>query len=198
MNNKEYKIIIGYDEYGIYQDYLTGYNMVIAGNKNYEKIEQADFWVEAKRKFEKYEYYPEELTQEEFDKIDHIYNCNNDDYNIYFEIARQTIRATITKKEICGYCQGEWNYIVYDTADEDINPDYIEALYFGKYKELNIIDPEDNELITSLIITDDELWNATRTPEKAKSEFEKLTGYKIGKICEYKEVRTLQECELEF
>lgn len=58
-------------------------------------------------------------------------------------------------KTIRGYCQSDWNEIIYD---EDIKESirYIESMYFGMYSDVRIVEDENNEYWTEII--HDDLW----------------------------------------
>jgi hypothetical protein len=61
---------------------------------------------------------------------------------------------TFKKCTICGYCQRDWNEVIYEVSDEK-NIKNVEAFYFGMIAEVY------TEGI-SAIFTDDDLWNAER------------------------------------
>lgn len=60
-------------------------------------------------------------------------------------------------RTIKGYCQSDWNEIIYDAGIKDSDIRYIESMYFGMYSEVRIVESENSEYWTEII--HDDLWN---------------------------------------
>lgn len=103
-------------------------------------------------------FYHDELNSVQVDKLIEIYdNCSViDDIETLLKAMNVISNGKYDISTICGYCQGDWNYIIYDTSA--INAEtvsYIESLYFGKISECYIENDSDDYWS---VITHDALW----------------------------------------
>lgn len=149
---------------------------VIKGNRDYHEIAEASWYVKAKDIIAdldcNYNYdewsmiYADELTLEQREKINNLYNtCRYTD-----EIMLDVIRVLYPEdkfevRTIRGYCQGEWQEVLYK-ANEEIDMDYFESLYFGKLTDIYSDDG-------GTFVTNDEIWKWERE-DKMESEIRNM------------------------
>ena len=140
-------------------------NIVIHGNRSYNAYENAKWYKEAMLLINEWD---EEFTREDYleftdeqykslkELIENPPRYADDNENIarivnILHPERKIIAATIR-----GYSQSDWQNVLYD-ANAGIDIDWIEAVYFGKIKDVF-----DEESFNSTIITNNALWDAER------------------------------------
>lgn len=141
-------------------------HFVINANRDYTKVEEAKWYkamMDIKNDFdnmwidENDEGFMDELKdiakyhKKDLKTIQEAYKAYDDEVKM---LNALNPGKTFKKCTICGYCQRDWNEVVYEVSDEK-NIKIVEAFYFGMVADVYTND-------CSMIITDDELWKLER------------------------------------
>lgn len=156
-----------YNDNNIWMDYVTEdltEKTVLFGNRDYPNITYASWWKKANeviRDLENYDdramcYYRDELSRKQRKAIIKAYeNCRyTDDTDFIIEIVKILYpEMELETATIRGYCQGDWQEVVY--IKDSIDIDLLEAFYFGQIVDITVNTDEEEYGDT---ITDSELW----------------------------------------
>ena len=166
------------------EDVVDFNHVVIKGNRDYWPHEEAPWWKEAIEYISDmdcygtdddckpdYDYDWGKLTKEQTDAIIKLYDkCQrSDDYRFIMKVIK--VLHPELKIEGCtirGYCQSDWQDVIYETDKVDI--DLLEAVYFGKITDIIV---ENGDDCYGDWITDDELWKAERNEDNLADFFRK-------------------------
>lgn len=141
-------------------------HFVINANREYTKVEEAKWYtdmMDIQGEFDNlYCFHDEDDIQDELKDIARVYNLDYEIIKKAYEVQNDEIKMlnalnpgmTFKKRSICGYCQRDWNEVIYEASDEQYIK-YVEAFYFGMVADVYTDD-------CSMIITDDELWKLKR------------------------------------
>ena len=177
--------------------------IVITGNRDYSETTEAEWWHRAKEiiddldyngtmdididDYEEWDYPLEEYehiaemvnyykyTRESIEAVIKAYDeCEySDDIDFIVKVARIITGKNLVRRQIYGYTQREWQYIVYDQNEFDNDPtEIVEAYYFGKIADVTIDTGEEEY---GDIITHDELWeieNKKNLKEELRKRYE--------------------------
>lgn len=148
---------------------------VITGNRQYKETIEASWWKYAHDLMSDLDmddypgavlryYKPGELTREQRKALVKLYEdcrCVDDIDTMIDALNIIYPEREFVTRTIRGYCQGDWQEIVYDA--KEVNEkivEYLEAWYFGKMTELHLITKGDDCWST---VPDDDLWEWERT-----------------------------------
>lgn len=147
-------------------------HFVINANRDYTEVEEAKWYkdmMDIKNDFdnmwidENDEGFMDELKdiakyyEKDLKTIQEAYKAYDDEVKM---LNALNPGKTFKKRTICGYCQRDWNEVIYEVSDEE-SIKIVEAFYFGM-----VADVYTDEY--SMIITDDELWKAEREGKLAE------------------------------
>lgn len=134
--------------------------IVLAGNHRFYECTEAEWYQKAKEILEmidNYDEFPEDLSEEENEKLKKMYESCKCTDDILVDVIRILYPDdTFLSGIIRGYSQGEWQkYIVKGYIDTEL----LEAMYFGQIADVTVTN-DDEEY--GDIITHDELWRNER------------------------------------
>lgn len=136
---------------------------VIKGNRDYKEIVEASWYKRAMDLIHNFEQEVEkewftDLTETQYNEIKEIIDkCRySDDFATILKVLKVIYpEEKFETATIRGYCQGDWNEVLYKVNGADI--ELLEAYYFGMVAE--VFDETEN---FNAVVTDDALWKAER------------------------------------
>jgi len=178
--------------------------VVMFGNDRERTIENADWWITTKSLIEDLEYHDGDIedldgcySEEQLKKAKELYdNCTySDDIDFIIKMVKVLYPdMELERTEIRGYCQGDWQDVVYVKDSVDINT--LQAYYFGMLTDIRVVVNE-NEDDFGDVITDDELWEMERGDLKEelrkRYELDKDADIKIMKCDGYVQTKNWKE-----
>lgn len=141
---------------------------VVTGNRDFIGTTEASWYNKVKEMLNDLDCYYEfdewkdiytELNVNQANQIKELYDKCRCVEDIYCDVLNIIYpECKYVKRTIRGYCQGDWQEIIYDSLKvNDELVDYLESYYFGMIAEVNY--EEENYFD---YITDEELWKAER------------------------------------
>ena len=170
-----------YGKYEEWKNYVCAdfdEKIVVYGNRDYDEIAEATWWVKAKEIIEELDF--NGTSDRDVDDMAKFYKCTSDNikeiikaydeckycYDIDFIVKVANILFPEKKIEtgsLHGYVQREWQYFAYASAEFDTDiTEPLEAFYFGKIAEVTVIPDGNDDDSCGDILTDDELWEMER------------------------------------
>lgn len=147
------------EEWKIYVVENFDEKVVLTGNRHFTGCTEAEWYNETKSIINDFDFYdelPDELTEEQKEKIRKLYDECKCTEEIFIDVLKILYpNKTFKTGTIRGYNQGDWqNYI----AEDEIDIETLENFYFGKIADI-YVEMEDEETFSD-VITHDELWKA--------------------------------------
>lgn len=148
-----------------FEDEFSNYknDIIIAGNRDYKgRNEVTEIqWIDEGDDPEECGWYSIEETFSNFTREGALFHILN-------TLKRET--GEEWKFQIIqGYSQGEWQYIFYKKTIKESTIEYIEDLYFCKYKEFEIIEDGEEDWNSFEIVTDSQYYEARKDHDKPYS-----------------------------
>lgn len=132
--------------------------VVLYGNRDYSGVKEASWYQKAKEivdDINNYDDYPEDMSEENKEKIREILDYSHDDVPV--EVLRILYPDDEFKTgTIRGCSQGDWEHYI---VKGDVDVERLEAYYFGNVVDIFV---KDNEEEYGDVMTCDELWDAER------------------------------------
>ena len=132
--------------------------VVLYGNRDYSGVKEASWYQKAKEivdDINNYDDYPEDMSEENKEKIREILDYSHDDVPV--EVLRILYPDDEFKTgTIRGCSQGDWEHYI---VKGDVDVERLEAYYFGNVVDIFV---KDNEEEYGGVMTCDELWDAER------------------------------------
>lgn len=181
--------------YTLLQDYLCCENfdeeVVTYGNDRLCEYKEASWYkkaVEVLTDIDCFDKYPENASIDTIVKLKTLYEgCRRIEDIIPDVVELLYPDCTFKTGTLTGYSQGEWQkYIV----KEDVDTDLLEALYFGKVREIEVESPSEE---FHDVVTDDELW---KNEKDLKQYFRRRYDFKEDEEIHIFSAETVQTIQL--
>ena len=180
--------------YILLRDYLCenfDEEVVLYRNNRLIECKEASWYkkaVEVLTDIDSFDEYPDDASEEVKAKLKTLYDGCRFINDIIPDVVKLLYPdCTFKSGTIRGYSQGDWqNYIV----KGDVDTDLLEALYFGKVKEIKVEGPSEE---FHDIITDDELW---KNEKNLKQYFRRRYDFKEDEEIHIFSAETVQTVQL--